>query len=69
VTRSRSRLSWSFLSHLRKLEIGARPAEQLATALLELYLGAVASQQLGVGGAAKAARRSARLLVDDACSG
>lgn len=51
----------------RLLALRAKRAAELATTLLELFLGAIVVEQLGVGNhAARAARRSANLLIDHA---
>lgn len=53
--------------HERLKALRAKRSEELATALVELFLGAVVVEQLAAGShTARSARRSARLLVDAA---
>lgn len=54
--------------HERLVSLGADHPERLASALLELYLGAVVVQELGTSDRlARAAREAARTLLDVAC--
>lgn len=62
-----ARLHEFFRARLRRLR--ARKPGELATALNQLYLGAVVIEQLGSGRqAARAARRSANVLIESALS-